>query len=173
MTFNILLLLVSISHVTNNGTGTPLDKKTVFLGGSCEGRLWRTKVIEQLSAADIKSFNPRLGEGEEWGEDDKIKEDQHKDTSLFSIFVINNDSYGLVSTIEIYQLAMKKKRVYVHIENDESEVKWAQGTNNKRIFQFRDYVKRMCETEKLTNVKFFPSIDELVKQLISDHKKAF
>ena len=89
--------------------------KKVFLGGTCNGSLWRDEVIKKLK---IHYYNPV---GEEWTPEMMKEELQQRAESDFCLYVLTPKMEGFYSIAEVVDDSNKRpaKTVFCFINNDE------------------------------------------------------
>jgi hypothetical protein len=92
--------------------------KKVFLGGTCNGSLWRDGFQKGLN---IKYFNPVV---KEWTEEAKIEEDKEKDRCKLAVYVITPKMKGFYSIAEVMDDChnKKKKTYFCYLPEDEGLV---------------------------------------------------
>jgi hypothetical protein len=91
--------------------------KKVFLGGTCNGSLWRDGFIKYLR---IKYYNPV---GETWTADMKKEELKQRKESDFCLYVITPKMEGIYSIAELVDDSNKRpaKTIYCFINEDEEQ----------------------------------------------------
>lgn len=89
--------------------------KKVFLGGTCNGSLWRNEVIKKLK---IHYYNPV---GEKWTPEMMEEELKQRDESDFCLYVLTPKMEGVYSIAEVVDDSNKRpaKTVFCFINNDE------------------------------------------------------
>jgi len=92
--------------------------KKVFLGGTCNGSLWRNEVIKKLK---IHYYNPV---GEEWTPEMMKEELQQRSESDFCLYVLTPKMEGFFSVAEVVDDSNKRpsKTVFCFINNDEGKI---------------------------------------------------
>ncbi len=90
--------------------------KKVFLGGTCNGSLWRNKLIPKLK---ISWFNPVV---DNWAEEDQKREIEERQNSDFVLYVITPKMTGVFSIAELTADAIKQpdKTVICILGKDEN-----------------------------------------------------
>ena len=68
----------------------------VFLGGTCNGSLWREKLISMLNDS-VEYYNPVVSE---WNEECRKREIQAREESDFTLYVISPEMTGVYSIAE-------------------------------------------------------------------------
>ena len=68
----------------------------VFLGGTCNGSLWREKLISMLNDS-VEYYNPVVPE---WNEECRKREIQAREESDFTLYVISPEMTGVYSIAE-------------------------------------------------------------------------
>ena len=91
--------------------------KKVFLGGTCNGSLWRDDVIKKLK---IHYYNPC---GETWTPDMMKEELRQREECNFCLYVITPKIEGFYSIAEIADDSNKRpeKTVFCFIKEDEEK----------------------------------------------------
>jgi hypothetical protein len=91
--------------------------KKVFLGGTCNGSLWRNDVIKKLK---IHYYNPC---GETWTPEMMQEELKQRDECDFCLYVITPKIEGFYSIAEIADDSNKRpeKTVFCFIKEDEGK----------------------------------------------------
>ena len=91
---------------------------TVFLGGTCNGSLWRESIIPLLT---IKYFNPVVSD---WNEEAQYREFRARENSDFCLYVITPKMTGVYSVAEVVDDSNKrpKKTIFCFLEHDEDAV---------------------------------------------------
>ena len=114
--------------------------KKVFLGGTCNGSLWRDDVIKKLK---IHYYNPV---GEEWTSQMMEEELKQRAESDFCLYVLTPKMKGFYSVAEVVDDSNKRpaKTVFCFIKNDEG--------NNFSDVQVRslEQVKKMVKENGAT-----------------------
>ena len=89
--------------------------KKVFLGGTCNGSLWRNELIKQLR---IDYFNPC---GEIWTEEMMEEEIRQRKACDFCLYVITPKMTGMYSIAEVADDSNKQpdKTIFCYLINDE------------------------------------------------------
>jgi len=89
--------------------------KKVFLGGTCNGSLWRDDVIKKLK---IYYYNPV---GDEWTPEMMEEELRQRAESDFCLYVLTPKMNGFYSVAEVVDDSNKRpaKTVFCFIKNDE------------------------------------------------------
>ena len=89
--------------------------KKVFLGGTCNGSLWREKLIPELK---IDYFNPVV---DKWSDAAYEKELQERKDCDYCLYVITPKATGFYSIAEIADDSNKRpdKTIYCILENDD------------------------------------------------------
>ena len=86
-------------------------KYQVFLGGSCNPTTWRfDHSIPAMEAADITYYNPQV---DDWSPKLVELEQQAKDSSDWLFFVIDNQTRGIASMVELAFLAGSGREMLV------------------------------------------------------------
>ncbi len=88
----------------------------VFLGGTCNDSKWRDKLIELLKPS-VPYFNPVV---DEWGEEDRLKEIQERETASYLVYVITPMLNGIYSIAEVVDDSNKRpeKTIFCILDKD-------------------------------------------------------
>ena len=91
--------------------------KKVFLGGTCNGSLWRDAFIKELR---IKYYNPVE---ETWTAGMKKEEVKQREESDFCLYVITPKMEGIYSIAELVDDSNKRpaKTIYCFLDDDEGK----------------------------------------------------
>lgn len=87
----------------------------IFLGGTCNGSLWRNEIIPELK---IPYFNPVVLE---WSEEVQKLEDQAKDSSRYNLYVITPKMLGFYSIAEIINDSFDRTKVTIFTFKSEDD----------------------------------------------------
>jgi len=92
--------------------------KKVFLGGTCNGSLWRDDVIKKLK---IHYYNPMA---EEWTQEMMAEELKQRAESDFCLYVLTPKMEGFYSIAEVIDDSNKRpeKTLFCFISNDDGKV---------------------------------------------------
>lgn len=95
--------------------------KKVFLGGTCNGSLWRNGVMSELDNYEIDYFNPVV---EDWTPEDMEIELNERENSDYCLYVITPKMTGVYSIAEVVDDSNKRteKTLFVVIPEDDGEV---------------------------------------------------
>ena len=109
--------------------------KKVFLGGTCNGSLWREDVIKKLK---IHYYNPV---GEQWTPEMMKEELKQRSESDFCLYVLTPKMEGFFSVAEVVDDSNKRpsKTVFCFINNDEGK------TFTKVQIRSLEQIKKMVE----------------------------
>ncbi|KAF6033077.1 hypothetical protein EB796_008658 [Bugula neritina] len=104
---------------------TLYQKYDVFLGGSCGGRksptTWRKDVaIPLLTENEITFFNPQV---ETWTQDLIYKENKAKENSDWLLFMLETNTRGIVSLVEVAYLVGSGRSVLFILQKEREEGK--------------------------------------------------
>lgn len=93
--------------------------KTVFLGGTCNGSMWRDQLISLLDTTKVSAFNPVVPN---WTPECQAEEIRQRETSDYCLYVITPKMTGVYSIAEVVDDSNKRpaKTVFCFVENDES-----------------------------------------------------
>jgi hypothetical protein len=88
--------------------------KTVFLGGTCNGSLWREDLVPQLT---INSFNPVVPN---WTRECQAEEIKQRETCDYCLYVLTPKMTGVYSVAEVVDDSNKRpaKTVMCVLESD-------------------------------------------------------
>ena len=91
--------------------------KKVFLGGTCNGSLWRDAFIKDLR---IRYYNPV---GETWTPEMKKEEVKQREECDFCLYVITPKMEGIYSIAELVDDSNKRpaKTIYCFLNDDEGK----------------------------------------------------
>ena len=92
--------------------------KKVFLGGTCNGSLWRDDVIKKLK---IHYYNPMA---EEWTQEMMAEELKQRAESDFCLYVLTPKMEGFYSIAEVIDDSNKRpeKTLFCFINEDEGNI---------------------------------------------------
>jgi len=126
--------------------------KQVFLGGTCNGSLWRNKLIPMLK---IGYFNPVV---DDWTPAHQKEEVKQRKTSDFCLYVITPKMKGTYSIAEVIDDSNKqpKKTIFCVLKND-SKQKF-----DKAQLKSLESVANMV---KHNGGKYFGSLEEVANYL--------
>lgn len=93
-----------------------MKKKTLFLGGTCNGSLWRDKLIPLIPGVD--AFNPVVPN---WTPECQAKEVEARETSDFVLYVITPKMTGVYSIAEVVDDSNKRpaRTLFVYLNEDD------------------------------------------------------
>jgi len=80
-------------------------KVNIFLGGTCNGSLWRNKLTPSLESVGITFYNPVV---EDWSEEDAERERFHREHSDICLYCITPKMTGFVSIAEVVDDSNKR-----------------------------------------------------------------
>lgn len=104
----------------------------VFLGGTCSGYDWRSKLIPMLKC---DYYNPIV---KNWSESDRLREVHERETSDYVLYVITSGMKGIYSIAEIIDDSNKRpKKTIVCVLYD--------GINNQMSRSLRAVVSLAIE----------------------------
>lgn len=78
----------------------------VFLGGTCNGSLWRAELIKKLTC---EFFDPVV---DDWNEEAQLEEDKQKRDCTHNLFVITPKMTGVFAIAEVVEWAVKSWAVH-------------------------------------------------------------
>lgn len=124
----------------------------VFLGGTCIGYDWRSKLIPKLNC---DYYNPIV---KDWNEEAQLRELQERKTSDFVLYTITNDMCGIYSIAEVVDDSNKRPRKTIfcnlYINNGSEESKHME----RSLFALEQLLRR-------NNVRIFHTLDEVANYL--------
>lgn len=94
-----------------------MKKIKVFLGGTCNGSLWRNQLIPMLKE-NIDAFNPVV---ENWTPECQVKEVEERESSDFVIYTITPKMTGVFAIAEVVEDSNKRpsKTIFCVLNEDE------------------------------------------------------
>lgn len=102
---------------------SPADDTVVFLGGTCNGSMWRELFIPQLTVPYFNPIKPI------WTEADRERENQVKAVAPVAVYVITPRQIGFYSFIEmmdaVFQASALKQQVGIFFLTLDNEVCWS------------------------------------------------
>lgn len=102
---------------------SPPDHTVVFLGGTCNGSLWRELFIPQLT---VPYFNPIKPV---WTEAYRERENEVKSVAPVAVYVIKPRQVGFYSFIEmmdaVFQAASRKQKIGIFFLTQDNESYWS------------------------------------------------
>lgn len=121
----------------------------VFLGGTCNGWLWRDE-LQPLLKCDY--YNPIV---DDWSEEDRLREVQERETSDFVVYGITNDIQGVYSIAEVTDDSNKRpeKTLFLNLYDN---------ADNKEMSKSLEAVENLL---KENDVKVFNSIEDIAEFL--------
>lgn len=126
--------------------------KKVFLGGTCNGSLWRKELIKNLK---IHYFQPA---GEEWTPEMMAEEIKQRTECDYCLYVITPKMTGVYSIAEAVDDSNKwpHKTIFSYLQTDE----------DKRFSEAQ--IKSLEQTAKMiqkNGAKFFTTFEEITSYL--------
>ena len=96
---------------------SPSSSKIVFLGGTCNGSLWRDSLTPKLS---ISAFNPVVPN---WNEAAQKAEEEARENSDYVLYVITPKMTGIYSIAEAVEDSNKRpeKTVFCYLAEDDGQ----------------------------------------------------
>ena len=79
--------------------------KRCFLGGTCNGSLWRNSMKIHLYDTDVTMFNPVV---EEWDDEAKANEIRERENCDFVLYTITPKMTGVYSIAELVEDSVKR-----------------------------------------------------------------
>ena len=123
--------------------------KKVFLGGTCNGSLWRDDVIKKLK---IHYFNPV---GEEWTPEMIEEELKQREESDFCLYVLTPKMEGFYSVAEVVDDSNKRPEKTIFSYTNEDEGQTFSEVQLKSLEQVAKMVKE-------NGGKYFETLKEVV-----------
>jgi hypothetical protein len=123
--------------------------KKVFLGGTCNGSLWRNDVIEKLK---MRYYDPA---GEDWTPEMMEEELKQREECDFCLYVLTPKMEGFYSVAEIIDDSNKRpgKTIFNFINKDEGKT-------------FSDVqiksLKQVAKMVKENGAKYFETMQEVI-----------
>lgn len=95
--------------------------KLIFLGGTCNGSLWREQLIPQLDMTKLSCFNPVV---KDWNQEAQENEIRMRGECDICLYVITPKMTGVLSIAEAVDDSNKRpeKTVFVALPEYEGEV---------------------------------------------------
>ena len=123
--------------------------KKVFLGGTCNGSLWRDEVMKKL---EIEYYNPA---GEEWTAEMMQEEIKQRKESDFCLYVLTPKMEGFFSVAELIDDSNKRPDKTIFCFLNEDEGKRFSDIQIRSLEQVGEMVKR-------NGARFFKKIDDVI-----------
>jgi len=123
--------------------------KKVFLGGTCNGSLWRNDVIEKLK---MRYYDPA---GEDWTPEMMEEELKQRQECDFCLYVLTPKMEGFYSVAEVIDDSNKRpgKTIFNFINKDEGKI-------------FSDVqiksLKQVAKMVKENGAKYFETLQEVI-----------
>lgn len=73
----------------------------VYLGGTCNGSVWRDELIEKLN---VSYFNPVV---DDWNEEAQLREEKEKEEATYQLYVITPEMTGVFGIAELVDSSNK------------------------------------------------------------------
>ena len=143
----------------------PTQRKThVFLGGACNPTTWRQQIaMPRFDAAGVVYYNPQVAE---WHDGLIQLENDAKNTADTLLFVINDETRGVMSMTEAtYYIGKGRQVVLVLADYTGDTVDVAKDINRGRAF-IADVVNN---EDHMKHLKMFATIDAAVEHLCDLH----
>lgn len=122
----------------------------VFLGGTCNGSLWREALLEGLL---VSTFNPVV---ENWDEAAKAREDEAKYNAETMLYVITPKQKGFYSIAELTHDSLSKRNTIVAFIDDPDGTTW-----DEHQVKSNTAIAELVGANKLGGPKVFYRLDEL------------
>lgn len=138
-----------------------MEKKRVFLGGTCNESTWRKELIPLLT---IDFFDPVV---DDWTEECKERERYERETCDYCLYVITPRMVGTYSIAEAVDDSNKRpeKTIFCVLENDNTEDDRLafsaiyKSFNNKQLYSL-DEVGKLIQRN---GGKYFTSLREVAE----------
>ena len=100
-------------------TNSPINKKHIFLGGTCNGSKWRDDLLSLLDPRRITCYNPVVPD---WTEAHKIIERKQREECDVCLYAITPRMVGVYSIAEAVDDSNKRpdKTVFCFLEVDDT-----------------------------------------------------
>ena len=94
--------------------------KKCFLGGTCNGSMWRGQMIKHLQDEGLEWFDPVV---EDWNEEAQANELRERKECDFCLYVITPKMTGVYAIAEVVEDSIKRpeKTVFVVLRKDEDK----------------------------------------------------
>ena len=127
--------------------------KKVFLGGTCNGSLWRDELIKKL---EIDYFNPVV---DDWTEEDYLEELRQREICDYCLYVITPLMTGVYSIAEVVDDSNKRpeKTIFCILDKDVIGARLLVNFNGEQIKSL-DKVGVMVEKN---GGKYFTSLEQV------------
>lgn len=140
-----------------------LFKKKVFLGGTCNGTVWREKLIKHL---EIDYFNPVV---DDWTEECMEEELRQRKKCDYCLYVITPAMTGVYSIAEVVDDSNKrpKKTILCILSEDipiDGGYKFASSKTSFTLSEMRS-LNNVGKMVKRNGGKYFRSLDEVAEYL--------
>jgi Nucleoside 2-deoxyribosyltransferase like len=126
--------------------------KKVFLGGTCNGSIWRDDVIKKLK---IHYFNPV---GEEWTPEMMEEELKQREDCDFCLYVLTPKMEGFYSVAEVVDDSNKRPEKTIFSYTNEDEGKTFSDLQIKSL-------KQMAKMVKENGARYFETLEEVTEFL--------
>lgn len=141
-------------------------KTKLFLGGTCNGSLWRNHLIPLLSQ-NVDAFNPVV---ENWTPECQENEVKKRESADYVLYVITPKMTGVFAIAEVVEDSNKRpaKTIFCVLSNDDD--KSFEGHQIKSLNAVKDLVKK-------NGAKVFDTLEETANYInttelvdVTDHE---
>ncbi|WNE40004.1 MAG: hypothetical protein GBAus27B_000071 [Mycoplasmataceae bacterium] len=132
------------------------DKKSVFLGGTCNESTWRAQLISLLNQSKVSYFNPVV---EIWNEKAQEIELRQREACDYLLYTITKEVEGLYAISEVVEDSIKqpKRTIFCYLKEGftQHQIKSLQATarmvarNGAKVFDSLEGVTEYLNDEKL------------------------
>ncbi|KAL0276298.1 UNVERIFIED_CONTAM: hypothetical protein PYX00_003897 [Menopon gallinae] len=154
------------SHQPIRGTRKPsktMRKYDVFLGGSCNPTTWRKDIaIPKLKEMNISYYNPQVSQ---WRPDLLELEYQAKENSAVMFFVIDNQTRGVSTLVEVAHIAGSKRNLTLVIQSytQEKQTICGEVISQREYEDLRNGQEVLRELVESQNMVVFNDIHDALK----------
>merc|ERR1711924_295243 len=137
---------------------------SVFLGGSCNPTIWRSKVaIPLLESAHVDYFNPQV---KEWSEELLAKE-QQKARSSGASFCDDGDTRALMSMLEAVEFVVSGRDVVLAVNSVEEGQSIGEDLVGEAELKDLNRARRfLCDIAQRYNIPVHATVEEAVHSCI-------
>jgi hypothetical protein len=135
--------------------------KKVFLGGTCNGSEWRTKMEKLLDGIGVDYFNPIVSK---WDKEAQANELRERETCNYCLYVITPRMIGLYSIAEAVDDSNKRpdKTIFVVLSEDDTIKGLEPISFGPRMQRSLDAVKNMVTRN---GALVFDSLEEAARYI--------
>jgi len=134
-------------------------KNKIFLGGTCNGSIWRDVIMPMFLKKGIEYFNPVV---DDWTEDCQTEEERQKKICPFHLYVITPKMTGVFSIAEVVDDSNKMplRTILVVLEDDKFPLNDGKFTKGQR--KSLDAVKKMV---KANGASVFETLEQVANAI--------